>query len=494
VIPQEIIIVDNASTDGTAEWVKTEADLRYFRNLSNLGCGIARNQGARHAKSKLLLFLDNDQFVSVNSIQKLKDGLKNFMAVGIDSWIMEGSGYPRKTQFVQSNPHAYIGGGGMLIYKAVFDYLGGFDDRYAPLWYEDSDFCFRMKDTGYLFNVVSDANILHLGGVTSSRIPVEKEERRKLFLDIWGHCFKHPGVIGKKKRIAILVDSRGWAWDYKSQQVVKYLSNEFDFDTFYMSEEKDDFHKHIFGYDLYFTFDCNFIRRLPDVIVKNERVITGVTSHTYQNFPSYAECLYAGTALHANSMLLFNQLLPYGKKVYYLPNGVDHELFTPTKNKNTGTLIAGYVGKSTFRKGLEPIILPVIKATNIRFIGAVGKVTDNKIIPREKMPDYYNQIDFVIIASDMDGTPNQLLEAASCGRTFIANEIGNVPEFANGVNGVVVKKRDITNYIDIINHLKDKRSRVIEMGNHARETVVNGWTWAHQSENYRSMFRSVLAL
>jgi glycosyltransferase involved in cell wall biosynthesis len=92
----------------------------------------------------------------------------------------------------------------------------------------------------------------------------------------------------------------------------------------------------------------------------------------------------------------------------------------------------------------------------------------------------------------MDGTPNQLLEAASTGRTFVANKIGNVPEFVNeGVNGFMVQ-REVAVYVDKLNWMKEHREEVRQMGIEARKTVEEAWTWKIQAENYRQLFRKVL--
>jgi len=92
----------------------------------------------------------------------------------------------------------------------------------------------------------------------------------------------------------------------------------------------------------------------------------------------------------------------------------------------------------------------------------------------------------------MDGTHNQLLEAAARGRTFIGNKIGNIPEFINkGINGYMVE-RDISQYVKKLEELKNDREKCREMGMEARKTIEEGWTWKIQAENYRKMFRELL--
>ena len=117
------------------------------------------------------------------------------------------------------------------------------------------------------------------------------------------------------------------------------------------------------------------------------------------------------------------------------------------------------------------------------------KYKDSNKIDHLLMPGYYGDIDVVLIASDMDGTPNQLLEAASVGRTFIGNDIGNVPEFVvEGVNGFMVE-RGVDAYVEKLVWLRDHREECKVMGIEARRTVEKGWTWQMQAERYREMFQ-----
>ena len=109
------------------------------------------------------------------------------------------------------------------------------------------------------------------------------------------------------------------------------------------------------------------------------------------------------------------------------------------------------------------------------------------------MPKFYDGVDCIMVASDMDGTPNQLLEAAAVGRTFIGNKIGNIPEFVDeGVNGFMLEERRIDDYVDRITWLRDNRQKCRDMGVAARRTVEAGWTWKIQSEKYREMFERVM--
>jgi glycosyltransferase involved in cell wall biosynthesis len=178
------------------------------------------------------------------------------------------------------------------------------------------------------------------------------------------------------------------------------------------------------------------------------------------------------------------------KKAFYLPNGVDANLFRPIEPiKENGELIVGHVGKECPVKGQREYIIPAIQTTKAK--SATNLRTWKDRLPHTEMPTIYNQMDVFVVASIEDGTPNPALEAAACGRPIISNRIGNMPEFIkDGYNGFIVPRK-IGEYVNKIRYFQDNRSELIRMGENARKTILEGWTWKKQAENYREMFRGI---
>jgi glycosyltransferase involved in cell wall biosynthesis len=182
----------------------------------------------------------------------------------------------------------------------------------------------------------------------------------------------------------------------------------------------------------------------------------------------------------------------YGDNVYYLPNGVDEDEFSYWERNIKEPFSACYVGKNTERKGYVQYIVEACRRAEVPLRSQVCRFNSPNVIQHADMPNHYNGADVILIASDMDGTPNQLLEGASRGRTFVGNAIGNVPEFVdNNVNGFLVE-RNVNSYVERLNWLKGHREECKEMGLAARKTIEEGWTWKIQAENYRKMFREAL--
>ncbi len=304
--------------------------------------------------------------------------------------------------------------------------------------------------------------------------------------------FEQPKVrkieVKDKPKILFICDVRGWAWWIKSQYLKKYLP-EYDIDIVAVIGENSIPYNKINQrkYDLYFTYGYSYIDFLYQV--PKFKKATGVTAHRAKHmiFPKMKKAGH----VHANSMMLLNELVNMGfHRAFYLPNGVDEELFKPIKPiRKDGELIVGHVGKECKRKGQKEYILPAIQMTGVRSVTNMKTYQDK--IPHTEMPRVYNQMDVFLVASIEDGTPNPALEAASCGRPIISNAIGNMPELiVDGYNGFIVPKK-IGAYAEKIRYFKENRDELIRMGNNARKSILEGWTWKIQAENYRKMFEDI---
>ena len=82
-LPYEIIIIDNASTDGSAAEIEKFEGLQFIENTKNLGYGKAVNQGIKKAKGDYLLIINPDVLISHGSVERLVEFLENHKEVGI---------------------------------------------------------------------------------------------------------------------------------------------------------------------------------------------------------------------------------------------------------------------------------------------------------------------------------------------------------------------------------------------------------------------------
>ncbi len=363
--------------------------------------------------------------------------------------------------------------------KEQVDNIGLLSDKKIHLLKKSIENVRRSKT-----NTTSDVYAKELIIEKVNRIIIPQNKR------FWLNQDKHQKVeVDGKPKILIITDVKGWAWWLKSQYLKEYLKDEFDITVQCVigegciSKNKID----QISYDLYFTYGFSYIDHLYKV-PKNKK-ITGVTAHRRKQV-IFSKMKQAGNQ-HANSKMLLKELHDMGfKRAYYLPNGVDADLFKPINPiRKEGELIVGHVGKECHVKGQKEFILPAINVTGCKSVTNLRTWKDR--LPHKEMPQIYNEMDVFVVASIEDGTPNPALEAASCGRPIISNQIGNMPELIkDGWNGFIVERK-LGAYIEKINYFKDNRDELIRMGNNARKSILEGWTWKHQSENYRNMFRNI---
>lgn len=201
----EIIVVDNASTDGSVQYfnVWKQNDIKVIRNKENLGFAKANNRGIKKASGRYILFLNPDTIVPENTIKTMIDFMEANPKVGAATCRVELTdgrldqachrGFPTPW-----NAFCYFSGLEKLFPKSKF--FAGYSLTYLPLdkiheidsgcgafllvrrqageevnwldedyfWYgEDLDFCYRLKQRGWKIMFVPTVKIIHWKGVAS---------------------------------------------------------------------------------------------------------------------------------------------------------------------------------------------------------------------------------------------------------------------------------------------------------------------------------------
>ena len=201
----EIIIVDNASTDGGVELIEklfgSYSCIKLFENDENLGHAEGCNIGARVAKGRYLVFLDSDteikvsgclsvnnehSYIAENWLSELvkvmesdesigiaqpkmvlaKDGRQlDYTCIAIDSLGTWHVTYSLKENELKENFEIFAASSGCcIVRREVFNEAGGFDSDYF-IYDDDTDFSLRTRLLGYKILLVSSASIAHRGGV-----------------------------------------------------------------------------------------------------------------------------------------------------------------------------------------------------------------------------------------------------------------------------------------------------------------------------------------
>ena len=206
-IPIEIVIVDNGSTDETTALLAHLDGVGVIINAVNVGFLPAVNQAARRATGELLLLLNNDTDVLPGSLEAAVETLMASPSAGAvvgklihpDGRLQEAGsiiwsdgsceGYGRGDDPL-SPPYMFrrdvdFGSGAFLLTRrSVFLEGGGFDDRYAPAYYEDADYCVRLWKSGLRVIYDPRAVIVHsefASAASSADAVAQQAERRTVF-------------------------------------------------------------------------------------------------------------------------------------------------------------------------------------------------------------------------------------------------------------------------------------------------------------------------
>jgi len=198
----EVIVVDNASSDGSADIVPAEfPEALLMRNTANRGFAAANNQAAARATGRYLLFLNNDTVVPPGSLARLVQFLDSDpKVVAVGPKLLGADGQPQRTgrnlptlramlhrgvlpvrwtglfarkyreyrhtfDSSQSGPVPQLAAAALLVRPEGFKSIGGWDETFE-FGVEDVDFCQRLAEFGTIY-YLSDVTITHLGRVSS---------------------------------------------------------------------------------------------------------------------------------------------------------------------------------------------------------------------------------------------------------------------------------------------------------------------------------------
>ena len=212
-IPYEVIIADDCSTDETAHMEDFVSGVRVIHNKENLRFLLNCNHAAKSARGEYILFLNNDTQVLDNWLEPLVRLIEDDESIGMvgskllypDGRLQEAGGIlwqdgsawnygngkdPEDPEYNYVKEADYISGAAIMIRRNLWEQLGGFDERFVPAYYEDTDLAFQVRAAGYKVMFQPLSRVVHFEGVSngtdiSSGLKAYQAENQKKFFGKW---------------------------------------------------------------------------------------------------------------------------------------------------------------------------------------------------------------------------------------------------------------------------------------------------------------------
>ena len=216
----EIVIVDNASSDRTAQLLNRLRGARIIANDTNLHFLEGANQAARECRGEYILLLNNDAQLLPGALRSALRTIRESPDVGavggkiilLDGTLQEAgsivwhdgscAGYgrgddPFAPMYTFRRDVDYCSGAFLLTPRKLWDQLGGFDKTFAPAYYEETDYCLRLWQLGYRVVYEPDAAIVHYEFASSKSAAAAtglQARNQKVFAE------RHRAVLEKRQR------------------------------------------------------------------------------------------------------------------------------------------------------------------------------------------------------------------------------------------------------------------------------------------------------
>lgn len=216
----EVIMVDNASIDGTSEWLiqqqERQHSVKYIRSNKNLGFAGGNNLGIKAATGEIIILLNNDTYVTKGWVRDLIRPLLRDQKIGLAGPLTNNIGNEQRIEIAYSNMEEMERTSYRLtmerrreqysvdtlaffcvaIRKDVFQTIGYLDEDYTIGFFEDDDYCARARQAGFEL-VISDGVFVHhhlsasFDEMPRSQRAALMSRNRKLFESRWGPWKPH---------------------------------------------------------------------------------------------------------------------------------------------------------------------------------------------------------------------------------------------------------------------------------------------------------------
>lgn len=221
----EVVLVDDGSSDRTRDILSVVSGLQYVRNQVSEGFLFACNRGVSYAKGDYIVLLNNDTEATAGWLDELLAVFDNYDSVGLvgskllypngelqeaggivwgsgNPWNYGRNANPYDPRYCYTRQVDYLSGACIMIPRSLWNEIGGFNEIYAPAYFEDTDLAFRVRETGHKVVYAPFSQVVHYEGLSNglsvaTGVKKYQEINRPKFKARWNHAFKNLGDEGQ---------------------------------------------------------------------------------------------------------------------------------------------------------------------------------------------------------------------------------------------------------------------------------------------------------
>ncbi|WP_165758961.1 glycosyltransferase family 4 protein [Niastella yeongjuensis] len=448
----------------------------------------------------------------------------------------EYTDYKIKNPFLSDN----LASNACVINRKNFLHEGGFTSNTTP-GLEDVAFSLHLYEKSVKIGNINEFVLINNSPLTENQNQANglgvlnpNDDQSKDLKIIDGAVIKNK--LKTKKRIALLVDIKDWAFDNIAKNIEHNLSKKYDFTIYYLADfagerwlelfvvlykEKHDMimffwrlvTKQIFSEanKQYIQDHFNISKETYERYLNNTIILTGVYDHLFLTPDGINNSLdifsnhVDGYFVASNKLKhIYDHIPGFMKPHSVIQDGVDtdkfHRIPGATFSDASAPLVVGWAGNSKWgmdvdgidHKGFETIINPAIselieEGYKIKLIYA-DRHEPSTHIPRSEMNNFYNKLDVYICTSDIEGTPNPVLESMACGIGIVSTDVGIVKEVLGKEQQKFILEERTKECLKkkLITLINDRSIlHILAAENKIR---INNWTWKSKCEKFETFF------
>jgi glycosyltransferase involved in cell wall biosynthesis len=353
---------------------------------------------------------------------------------------------------------------------------------------------FITRDENHIAECISrlknDATLYDTLRKNGRQFAEEHHDHKKVaeqYLEVFNTVPKEHITITTSKReikempnVLLMADREGWAYDNRCQALKQHLSNEFNFDIAYFNQ------KPVIDYDKYdLIYFAGYMLIGQGRAIPRQKIVASLAGMVSYSPEEAARYINQACACSVFNHEHFAAVFPHtDTELFYIPNGVDVELFKPAELPEE--LIIGWAGNSKHKGKRLDKLQAICKKLNVKLI---IQDRDVNYIPHTKMPEFYRQLSCFCCVSESEGSNNGILEAAACGVPILTTPCGNYNAIVQNDGGLILRD-DLSDLELKINLMQNSHREA--MGEKLRLRILGGWSWRIRAGEYKEMFQHAL--